>query len=199
MHIPLWANILHSIAIGYILGSIPFGYILVWLKKRTDVRSHGSGVIGATNVSRVLGKKLGAFVAVLDSLKGIAAFLIVYFFVGKGFLPYFAAFSAIIGHCFPVWLRFKGGKGVSTSFGVAVLLEIVPAILAFVAFVFGVLSSKRISIGSLLAVWCFTGFSFILDLSVHKYFALALAIFITITHRENIKRIIIGEEKPFWE
>ena len=186
--------------LGYLVGSIPFGFIFVKLSKNVDLRSYGSGSTGATNVSRVLGKKVAAFVAVLDALKAIGAYAIVINLTANPLAAFIAALAAIVGHCYPVWLGFKGGKGVSTSFGAAILINTLPAILTFFVFVFAVIASKRVSIGSLTAAWTFFGISvFTKVAAMPMIFAIFLAIFLTITHRENIKRIIEGKEKPLWQ
>jgi len=186
--------------LGYLVGSIPFGFIFVKLSKNVDLRSYGSGSTGATNVSRVLGKKVAAFVAVLDALKAIGAYAIVINLTANPLAAFIAALAAIVGHCYPVWLGFKGGKGVSTSFGAAILINTLPAILALFVFVFAVIASKRVSIGSLTAAWTFFGISvFTKVAAMPMIFAIFLAIFLTITHRENIKRIIEGKEKPLWQ
>ena len=186
--------------LGYLVGSIPFGFIFVKLSKNVDLRSYGSGSTGATNVSRVLGKKVAAFVAVLDALKAIGAYAIVINLTANPLAAFIAALAAIVGHCYPVWLGFKGGKGVSTSFGAAIIINILPAILTFFVFIFAVIASKRVSIGSLTAAWTFFGISvFTKVAAIPMIFAIFLAIFLTITHRENIKRIIQGKEKPLWQ
>ena len=186
--------------LGYLVGSIPFGFIFVKLSKNVDLRSYGSGSTGATNVSRVLGKKVAAFVAVLDALKAIGAYAIVINLTANPLAAFIAALAAIVGHCYPVWLGFKGGKGVSTSFGAAIIINTLPAILALFVFVFAVIASKRVSIGSLTAAWTFFGISvFTKVAAMPMIFAIFLAIFLTITHRENIKRIIQGKEKPLWQ
>ncbi|MCD6125263.1 glycerol-3-phosphate 1-O-acyltransferase PlsY [bacterium] len=186
--------------LGYLVGSIPFGFIFVKLSKNVDLRSYGSGSTGATNVSRVLGKKVAALVAVLDALKAIGAYAIVINLTANPLAAFIAALAAIVGHCYPVWLGFKGGKGVSTSFGAAILINTLPAILTFFVFIFAVIASKRVSIGSLTAAWTFFGISvFTKVAAMPMIFAIFLAIFLTITHRENIKRIIEGKEKPLWQ
>ena len=186
--------------LGYLVGSIPFGFIFVKLSKNVDLRSYGSGSTGATNVSRVLGKKVAAFVAVLDALKAIGAYAIVINLTANPLAAFIAALAAIVGHCYPVWLGFKGGKGVSTSFGAAIIINTLPAILTFFVFIFAVIASKRVSIGSLTAAWTFFGISvFTKVAAMPMIFAIFLAIFLTITHRENIKRIIEGKEKPLWQ
>ncbi len=185
-----------AIAGGYLIGSIPFGYLLVKLKLGRDVREQGSGVIGATNVSRVLGKKVGVLVASLDVLKGILAFYLAAVLLKTNGAAEIAAVSAVIGHCFPVWIGFRGGKGVSTAFGATIMIATIPAIIAFAVFAISILIAKRVSAASLNAVWSFAGISFLLDVQIWaKIMSILLALFITFTHRQNIARIFAGEEK----
>ena len=184
---------------GYLIGSIPFGYLFVKLKSGRDVREQGSGATGATNVSRILGKKMAIVVALLDIAKGIFAYYlasVLLKFSGAGEI---SAIFAVVGHCFPVWLGFRGGKGVSTAFGATIMIATIPAIIAFGVFVVSALVARRISAASLNAIWSFVGISFLLDVNVWaKIIGIVLAIFITFTHRENIRRLLSGTEKPIF-
>src|ERR1044071_8051592 len=110
------------IAIAYLIGSIPFGYLIVQMTGRGDVRESGSGGTGATNVSRRAGKAAGVLTLVLDALKGAAAVLITEGLAGRGWVVTAAAIAVIVGHIFPVWLSFRGGKGVATEVGVFLVL-----------------------------------------------------------------------------
>ncbi len=193
-------DILASLAIGYAIGSIPVGYLFVRLKKNADIRETGSGSTGATNVARVLGKKTAFFVALLDAIKGIAAF-----YVATSLVPSFqfsgelAALFAVIGHCFPVWLGFRGGKGVSTAFGATLVIARLSALAALIIFLYSLGIARRVSVASLCAVWSFCGFVFIFDTSLEiRITGLILAAFITFTHKQNIKRIIEGNEQPIF-
>lgn len=188
-----------AIAGGYLVGSIPIGYILVKLKTGGDVRNFGSGAIGATNVSRVLGKKIGALVAMFDIAKGIAVYYLISAFLKTNGTGEIAVFSAVLGHCFPVWIGFRGGKGVSTAFGATLVIATLPAICAFVVFSASLGIAKRVSAASLTAVWSFLGFTFLLDEDVWaKVSAVALSMLITYTHRQNLMRIFAGAEKQIF-
>src|SRR6185312_14419997 len=118
-----------TIAVAYLLGSIPFGYLIVRAAAGADIRESGSGGTGATNVSRRAGKVAGILTLVLDALKGVLAIVVAQLIIGEGgpsidWLTAVAAIAAIAGHIFPVWLKFRGGKGVAT--GVGVFLMIAP-------------------------------------------------------------------------
>src|SRR6516165_8747597 len=119
--------------VAYLLGSIPFGLILTKLFGGKDVRQHGSGNIGATNVSRVAGPLAGALTLLLDAAKGAAAVWVAGRFTeGNAAAMILAGLAALLGHCFPLWLKFKGGKGVATALGVFLVLCTAAALAAFV-------------------------------------------------------------------
>ncbi|MCD6595994.1 glycerol-3-phosphate 1-O-acyltransferase PlsY [bacterium] len=189
-------DIVGSFAGGYLIGSIPFGYILVHSKTGNDIRNFGSGAIGATNVSRVLGKKVAVLVAIFDVLKGIIAFFIAQWLLKNTVASEIAVIGAVIGHCFPVWIGFRGGKGVSTAFGATLVLSTLPAVIAFVMFSISLVIVRKVSAASLSAIWVFSGLCFLLNEPIQiKILSLFLALFITFTHRKNITRLITGEEK----
>ncbi len=183
---------------SYILGSIPFGYV-VGKVKGYDLRKEGSGNIGSTNVFRVVGKKEGIFAFVLDFLKG---FLPVIYFskisVPAGIL---ALLGAIVGHMTTPFLRFKGGKGVAAGFGGIVALMPIPAVLAFGIWVVLVGISRRVSVGSLGAAISLPILYFFLAYPMIKsvlFISALIAILVIITHRKNIGRLIRGEEEPIF-
>ena len=151
------------LAAAYVLGSIPFGYLLVWMFRGEDVRKSGSGNIGATNVSRK-SPLLGALTLLLDAAKGflavqVAASLSVSSSGGHGNYRMMAASAliAIAGHMFPVWLKFRGGKGVATALGAFLRLAPWAVGVAAIIFVVVVLVSRRISLGSIVTAACFPG------------------------------------------
>jgi len=183
---------------SYFLGSIPFGF-LVGKVKGVDLRKKGSGNIGATNVFRVVGKKEGIFVFILDFLKG---FLPVLYFsdisVPAGIL---ALLGAVIGHMTTPFLRFKGGKGVATGFGGIVALMPIPALSAFGVWILFVAITRRISVGSLAAALSLPILYFYLSHTMYRsvlYISVLITILVFITHRKNIKRLIRGEEEPIF-
>ncbi|MGC8976705.1 MAG: glycerol-3-phosphate 1-O-acyltransferase PlsY [Candidatus Ratteibacteria bacterium] len=189
--------------LSYLLGSIPFGYLICKVFRNIDIRKFGSGNIGATNVYRVCGWKLGIFVLILDILKG---FLPVY--SGKilkfsnPFILLGGIFS-ILGHSFSFFLKGKGGKGVSTSFGVLIGLLPLPALISFLFWVIFVFSTRYVSLGSIIGALTLPVFTFLLTKNNFLFYVtIFIFLFITYTHRENIKRLINKKENKIifpWE
>ena len=181
-----------SLAFGYLLGSIPFGLILTRMAGLGDVRKIGSGNIGATNVLRTGNKKLAAATLLLDALKGTAAAAIASLWGVEAGIA--AGLAAFLGHLYPVWLGFKGGKGVATYIGV--LLGLVP----WMIFVFGAiwLAMAKISrYSSLSALVATAAIPVVLYATGHEKVALLFAVMTLITwvkHRTNIQRLIAGTE-----
>ncbi|MFK0272291.1 glycerol-3-phosphate acyltransferase PlsY [Ensifer sp. KUDG1] len=181
-----------SLAFGYLLGSIPFGLILTRMAGLGDVRKIGSGNIGATNVLRTGNKKLAAATLLLDALKGsAAAFIASYWGIEAGIA---AGFAAFIGHLYPVWLGFKGGKGVATYIGV--LLGLAPLmVLAFAVIWLGMAKISRYS--SLSALVATAIIPVLLYAVGNEKVALLFAAMTVITwvkHRANIQRLLAGTE-----
>jgi len=190
--------------LAYLLGSIPFGLLIAKQVKGVDVREHGSGNIGATNVFRIVGKKWGIFVLFLDALKGFLACQMPVWILNSGELGFTylipLAVLAILGHVFPVWLKWKGGKGVATALGVFLAMAPLPTLLAFAVFSLVFALFRIISVSSLAATALFPfflyffyqdrdGFGLLLAVS------LILVAFVFYTHRANINRLRKGEEK----
>ena len=181
-----------TLALGYLLGTIPFGLFFTWVSGAGDVRKIGSGNIGATNVLRT-GKKWAAVATLLcDGAKGAAAVLLV-----RHYLPgheAFAGFCAVLGHLFPVWLGFKGGKGVATFLGICLALYW-PAGLMVAATWLGMAFVWRISSLSALIAIALSP-AFFLAFGYHAYAAMALLLSLLIfwMHRENIRRLLKGTE-----
>ena len=183
---------------AYVMGSIPTG-ILVARARGVDLRTVGSGNIGATNVARALGKGWAIFVLFCDALKGFAPV-----FVGRRFFPGFedwqvalAGLCAIVGHMFTVFLRGRGGKGVATSLGVALAISPPAALAGFALYVAAYALLRLSSVGSLLGIWSFPAFASLFGGVARPYLALSIgtALLVTIRHRENIRRLWRGEEK----
>jgi glycerol-3-phosphate acyltransferase PlsY len=192
----LAASPLHALAalvVGYLLGSIPFGLIVTRLAGTTDIRSIGSGNIGATNVLRTGRKELAAATLLFDVLKGTAAVLIVAHFGGRD-LAVVAAVGVFLGHLFPIWLKFKGGKGVATYIGI-LLGFYWPAALVFCAIWLAVaLASRYSSLSALIASAAMAPFFWWRgDVQLAELF-LALTILVWIMHRANIARLAAGTE-----
>jgi len=190
------------VIIAYLLGSISFGYLIVRGKEGADVRKTGSGGTGATNVSRRAGKAAGVLTLVLDALKGAAAVLIAQTLSGNGWVVTAAGVAVIVGHIFPVWLGFRGGKGVATGAGVFLMLMPVALLCAGVIFLAIVLSTRYVSLGSMIAaatiplfVWLQTVFiARSTDLRPLLTAAIAGALLIIFAHRGNIERLARGTE-----
>jgi acyl phosphate:glycerol-3-phosphate acyltransferase len=194
-------RLLLVVIIAYLIGSIPFGYLVVRAKGGGDVRETGSGGTGATNVSRRAGKAAGVFTLVLDALKGALAVIIARLMLNADnteWLIAAAAIAVIVGHIFPVWLAFRGGKGVAT--GVGVFLVLVPMAVLFAAVIFAavVALTKYVSLGSILAaasiplfVWLF---ALEVDLKPLLTAAVVGALLIVYAHRGNIARLMSGTE-----
>ena len=182
--------------ISYILGSIPFGYLLMRLSGKGDVRQAGSGSTGATNVMRTGNKFLGALTLLLDGAKGALAIYLITRYYGIAYAP-LAGLIVVTAHIFPVWLNFKGGKGVATALGVFFatnwMLALSVCVLWLAIFAF----SRISSVSSLLSI----GYSAIIAYVVDNYstaiLCLCIAVLIMFSHRENIIRLLGGKEPSF--
>lgn len=182
---------------GFALGSIPFGYIFAKLKG-IDIRTVGSGNIGATNVVRACGKTIGTIVFILDLLKGFLPTFIARHLSGEPAGMNFAilaAIGAILGHTFTPWLKWRGGKGVTTGLGVFIGFDPILAIFAFG--VWGIIFSifKWVSVASIGAAFALLIMVFIkYKLSFFSFFTLAIFFLVVFLHRKNIKRLIMHQE-----
>lgn len=179
--------------IGYLLGSVPFGLILTRAAGLGDVRSVGSGNIGATNVLRLGNKKVAAATLLLDALKGTFAVLIAKYFFGFE-ASLVAGFFAFLGHLYPVWLGFKGGKGVATYLGV--LLAAAPYMMLLFAAVWLIMARlfRISSLSALVAMLVIPATLWIVDGGKTALLMTILSIISWIKHRENIKRLLAGTE-----
>ena len=179
--------------IGYLLGSIPFGLILTKLGGYGDIRSIGSGNIGATNVLRTGNKKLAIATLLLDGCKGAFAVYIVYLF-GLGH-PYITALFALLGHIFPVWLKFKGGKGVATGLGILLALSWPTGLAAAGTWLITAFLSRLSSLSALVAVSLSPVFAYLFSHDTKLSILCAvMAMIIIAKHHTNIKRLLKGEE-----
>jgi glycerol-3-phosphate acyltransferase PlsY len=194
------------VVLAYLLGSIPFGYLIVRLSGAGDVRETGSGGTGATNVTRRAGKWAGLLTLLLDALKGASAVLVARLVLtddsGAGWWVAASALAAVAGHCFPVWLGFRGGKGVATGLGVFSVLAPLALLVALPAFALVVWATRDVSLGSItaaalvpLAVFLTGGRG---GASAGTLPTLAAATaggaLIIFMHRANIGRLLRGEE-----
>jgi glycerol-3-phosphate acyltransferase PlsY len=181
---------------GYLLGSIPFALLMARRWSATDLRRVGSGNLGAANVMRASGVRAGILVALLDMLKGALSVLLAERLSPSAAAPAVAGFAAIVGHIYPVWLRFRGGKGVATACGVFSILTpfaVPPALAVFVAAVW---ITKYISLGSVLASIALPPLAYAAGGQVPAVAAAgAAAIIIVFRHRSNVARLRAGTER----
>lgn len=197
-----------AVLVSYMIGSIPFGYIIGKSFKKMDIRKYGSGNIGATNVLRAMGKSIGVIVLILDVLKGLVATTLIanYFFsdflsIDKSVFLYILGLSVVAGHDYTIFLKFKGGKGVSTTLGVLLglsfslpevkLIILILVLIWILIFTF----SRRVALASVL-----TGLSIPITFAIFNrssssiIFTLSLALLIVIRHKDNLKRLSKGQE-----
>ena len=189
---------------GYFMGSIPFGLLLSKLSGLGDIRKIGSGNIGATNVLRTGNKKIALLTLILDGTKGAFAIYVVRIF--QSFIEFhltnninlfqsLVAVSAVIGHCFPIWLNFKGGKGVATGFGTIIFLNMYVGVIALLIWA-SIAKLFRISSLSALISYLFIPISMFFFTSEKSFFiaSVLISLICYLQHRENIKRLLNGSE-----
>ena len=180
------------ISYAYLLGSIPFGFILTKIFIKKDIRKSGSGNIGASNVLRSGGKFLGLLTLLLDGAKGYFAILITL----NNFQDYLilSASLTFMGHLFPIWLKFKGGKGVATYLGILFSINYILGIFFIFSWLIIFYVSKYSSLGSILSSLIIPIFIFFNSNYENEYFFIIMFVLILFTHRENVKRLINKEE-----
>ncbi len=188
------------VLLSYLVGAIPTGYLAFKLSERKDIREHGSRNTGATNVMRLKGWTLAVPVVVVDVLKGfLPAFLALRLFDDPR-LALVAAFMAVVGHCYPVYIRFRGGKGVATTVGAAAAVGPAPLLLCAVVFAGVVALTRYVSLGSILAVTAFPVLALILGQGAETaLWGLAIAALVVFRHRANIGRLLAGRERKLGE
>ena len=184
---------IQALLLGYLLGTIPFGLFFAWLSGAGDVRKIGSGNIGATNVLRT-GKKWAAAATLLcDAAKGAAAVLLARMLLPPGG-EIFAGLGAVLGHLFPVWLRFKGGKGVATYLGICLALYWPVGLAVAATWIAAALVWRISSLSALIAIALSGAYFLLLHHEAYALLALALSLLITWKHRDNIRRLLAGTE-----
>jgi acyl phosphate:glycerol-3-phosphate acyltransferase len=208
LELKVWLHSLSIIAAAYLLGSIPTGYLLMRFVRKQDIRTIGSGNIGATNVLRSGAKGLGAATFLFDVLKGAMAVLLGARLATVGFPPIplhnaeaLAALCAVLGHMFPIWLSLKGGKGVATAFGVFLVLVPYAALGALAVFVVVFALGRYVSLASILGAAAFPLFAWLLYPWARNYLILSIicivAGLVLVKHQQNIQRLIAGTEYRF--
>ena len=181
-----------SLIISYFLGSIPFGLLVAKFFNKGDLRKVGSGNIGATNVMRVGGLRLAGLTWILDMLKAIIAVLIGRYVGGAAFGAW-CGFVAILGHCFPIWLKFHGGKGVSSLFGVLLAVNSILFVVEGIEWLLVALGTGFSSAGALVVFCLMPVLGFVIGTGV-GYAFLAISLLCLVRHRENIMRLFKGQE-----
>ena len=196
----LWLLVL----LAYALGSIPFGYLLVRARSGGDVRAMGSGNIGATNVARTAGVSIGVATLLLDAGKGyFAVWLAGHYSGGNIRIIMYAGLAAILGHVFPVWLKFSGGKGVATALGVFLMISWAAVAAAVAVFAIVVLFWRYVSLASVSAAAALPLLVYLLYAPGHAppvavtAGTLLAAVLVIVKHRENIERLLAGTEPRF--
>ena len=186
--------------LSYLLGAVPTGYLVFKLSERKDIREFGSQNIGATNVLRLKGLKLAVPVVLADVLKGFLPAFLAFRLFGDLRLALIASFLAVIGHCYPVYIRFRGGKGVATTVGAAAALAFAPFLVSVTVFLVVVGLTRYISLSSILAVISFPVFVHVFGGGVETVaWGAAIAVLVILKHRANIGRLLAGRERKLGE
>ena len=188
-----WPYYLGALAFGYLLGSIPFGLIFTWLAGMGDIRSIGSGNIGATNVLRTGNKAVAAATLLFDGGKGAAAVLIAGAFAGTE-MGAIAGLGSFFGHIFPIWLSFKGGKGVATFLGLTLALYWPVGLLCCATWLVVAFALRYSSLSALAAAVLSPLYMWAFDQALYVTLSLILTLLIFWSHRENIQRLLAGAE-----
>ena len=186
-----------ALFLSYLFGSIPFGKIVTQILTGKDITKSGSGNIGATNVYRTVSKKIGLLVLLLDGLKPLLALVLIKFWQPEDFetFKYLYLLTSILGHMYPIWLRFKGGKGVACYFGGNLLIDPLLTISSMVIWIIVVKITKLSSLGALISIILLTTIQFIfMNGTLNKIYVIVILILIMFKHKENIARLMSGKE-----
>lgn len=186
------------IVLAYLLGSISFSYLVGKITRGIDIREHGSGNAGATNTFRILGKKAGSIVGLLDLAKGIVAVLIAgYLSQNDPYVLIISGIAAVSGHNWPIFLGFRGGKGIATTIGVFLTLMFQAAIVAGVAAIIVIVATRYVSVGSLVfaSVLPIAIYSFGTYPEVYLWTSLVFTLFAFWRHRSNVRNLLKGNER----
>lgn len=184
------------LVVSYLLGSIPFSFLVGRAFGVEDVRRVGSGNVGATNVLRSAGKTAGLIALVLDAAKGAAAsFLALSLAPDRPWVAALAAVAAVLGHMYPLWLRFQGGKGVATGLGAFAPLVPKAALATIGAFLFTLIATRYVSIGSIVGAVTLAALAFVFGSPAVAWAATLTAVLVVVRHRSNLKRLQDGSER----
>lgn len=184
---------------AYFLGSIPTAYLMGWTLRGIDIRTVGSGNVGATNVFRTIGKMAGIATLLIDLAKGLLAVELALIYCGGDLWPLLAGISAVAGHSWSLWVNFRGGKGVATSAGVFLALLPGPMGMALLVFALALGVSRRVSVGSILAAVTLPLAALFLGSPGPRVFVAGfLSGVVILRHAPNIKRLLRGEEPPLF-
>ena len=186
-----------SFFISYLLGSIPFGKIVTKILTGKDITKTGSQNIGATNVYRSVSKKAGLLVLILDGIKPILALVITSYFFNEHYQNYkfLYFFISIVGHIFPIWLMFKGGKGVACFFGGFLIISPIPTLISMAIWIVTVKITKISSLGAILSIFLLTSYQIVSNYgTLNKGTIFAIMLIIFWKHSDNIRRLIQGKE-----
>lgn len=188
------------IILSYLIGSVSFGYLIVKKTKGIDIRKIGSGSTGATNTARALGLKFFVIVLILDALKGLSVILIASSLSTETWAVLLCGGAVIVGHNWPIFSNFRGGRGVSTTFGVFLGIVPWPALLVFGIFILIILLTRYVSLASMVSALCIPVVLVIVDYSREYFiFGLAVCLLLLWRHQPNIKRLLQGKESRFGE
>jgi len=197
-------NELFLIILAYLIGSIPTSLIVSRTQFNIDIRDYGSGNAGATNTFRVLGSKWGTLVMIMDMLKGLIAVklaLLLPYYIDNEFqrtnFQIGLGLAAVLGHIFPIWAEFRGGKGVATLFGLIIAISPWTALSCIGVFLLVLYLTRFVSLSSILASMAFPVFILIVfnvDNTAYRIFAIAVALLVIMTHQKNIGRLLSGSE-----
>ena len=191
-------EILIALLFGYFFGSIPFGLLLTKFAGEGDIRKIGSGNIGATNVLRTGHKSLAAATLILDAGKGAFGVYIIGLYLPEIYLG-IAGASAVVGHCYPIWLKFSGGKGVATGLGIIAILSPISGFLFIITWIIIAFLFKYSSLSALLAFFVSSISSFFVERSDISIAILFMTLITFFRHKENIKRLMSGTESKILE
>ena len=192
------------VPVGYVLGSLPFGLIAGWVVKRADVREFGSGSIGVTNVLRAVGRPAAAFVLLLDMGKGVLAVVLARVLSDSHGVEAAAPLAVLVGHNWPVFIGFRGGRGTASGWGSLLILSPVSGLVASVVGVSAVAATRYVSLGSILATTAGLATLFVLSFTGHApieyvWFGAIGGPLVIVRHKDNIRRLVRGSERKLGE